>query len=479
MEFLSNLNLWGGGWTGWFIPFIFALSVVVFFHELGHFLVARWCGVRVLVFSIGFGPELIGFDDRYGTRWKISAIPLGGYVKFFGDDNAASVPDQETIGRMTDAEQRDSFFHKSVGARAAIVAAGPIANFILAILIFAALAFFLGRQVTVPRIDAVAPGSAAAAAGFKPGDVIVSADGKTVEGFADVQRIAAFNPGRALTFVIDRGGQRVTVTATPEARAERDRFGNMQRLGILDISGPIMPARIAGIVPGSAADAAGFQPDDRVRKIDGKPVNTFLDLREVVAANPERELEFEVERGGRTIVLRGTPGVHSEKDASGAVRRIGQLGISGGYDPADSRFIQYGVLGALTSGVSESWFVVDDTMGYLVKIFRGQASADQLGGPIRIAQVAGQVATSGFTPILRLVALLSVSIGLLNLFPIPLLEGGHLLFYLIEAARGRPLSERAQEYGFRFGLALVLLLMLFTTYNDLIQLPSIRSLFSL
>jgi regulator of sigma E protease len=476
MDLLSNLNVWGGGWTGWFVPFIFALSVVVFFHELGHFLVARWCGVRVLVFSIGFGPELIGFDDRHGTRWKISAIPLGGYVKFFGDDNAASVPDQETIGRMTEAERRDSFFHKPVAARAAIVAAGPIANFILAILIFGALAFFLGRQVTVPRIDAVTPGSAAAAAGFKPGDVILSADGKTVDGFGDVQRIAAFNAGHPLTFVVERGGERVTLTATPVERAERDRFGNLQRLGVLDISGPIMPARIAAVVPGSAAAAAGFQPEDRVRKIDGKPVSTFLDLREVVAANPERELEFEIERGGGTVVLRGTPSVHMEKDASGATQRIGQLGISGGYDPADTRFIQYGVLGALKSGVSESWFVVDDTIGYLVKIVRGRASADQLGGPIRIAQVAGQVATSGFTPILRFVALISVSIGLLNLFPIPLLDGGHLLFYAIEAVRGRPLSDRAQEYGFRFGLAVVLLLMLFATYNDLLH---IRSLFSL
>ncbi len=479
MDFLSSVGIWGGGWTGWFLPFIFALSVVVFFHELGHFLVARWCGVRVLVFSIGFGPELIGFDDRHGTRWKICAIPLGGYVKFFGDDNAASVPDQEAIGRMTDVERRDSFFHKSVAARAAIVAAGPFANFILAIVIFGALAFFLGRQVTVPRIDAVAPGSAAAAAGFKPGDVVVSVDGKSVDGFSDVQRIAAFNAGHPIGFVIDRGGERVTLTATPEERAERDRFGNLQRLGVLDISGPIMPARIAAIVQGSAAAAAGFQPEDRVRKIDGKPVGSFLDLREVVAANPDRMLEFEIDRGGSTLVLRAAPNAHNEKDPSGAVRRIGQLGISGSFDPADTRFIQYGVLGALTTGVTESWFVVDDTIAYLVKIVRGRASVDQLGGPIRIAQVAGQVATSGFTPILRLVALLSVSIGLLNLFPIPLLDGGHLLFYAIEAVRGRPLSERAQEYGFRFGLALVLLLMLFTTYNDLLQLPSIRSLLSL
>jgi regulator of sigma E protease len=473
MDFLSNFSFWGGGWTGWFVPFIFALSVVVFFHELGHFLVARWAGVRVLVFSVGFGPELIGFNDRHGTRWKISAIPLGGYVKFLGDENAASVPDQEAIGRMTEAEQRDSFFHKPVAARAAIVAAGPIANFILAILIFAALAFFLGRQVTVPRIDAVAPATAAAAAGFKPGDVVVSVDGKTVEGFADVQRIVAFNPGRPITFVVDRGGERVTLTATPEARPERDRFGNLQRLGTIDISGPIMPARIAGVVQGSAADAAGFQAEDRVRKIDGKPVNSFLDLRDVVAANPDRTLEFEVERGGNTILLHATPTGHNEKDAAGGTRRVGQLGISGGYDPADIRAIHYGLAGALASGAYESWYVVDDTIAYLVKIVRGHASADQLGGPIRIAQVAGQVATAGFVPILRLAALLSVSIGLLNLFPIPLLDGGHLLYYAIEAARGRPLSERAQEYGFRFGLAVVLLLMLFATYNDLLHLFSL------
>ena len=275
--------------------------------------------MRVLVFSIGFGPELFGFNDRHGTRWKISAIPLGGYVKFFGDENAASVPDQETIGQMTEAEQRESFFFKPVGAarrdrrgrtdrelhprdRDLRGAGVP----------------FYGKQVTVAAHRC---GRSRAArrppAGFKPGDLIVSIDGKTVESFADVQRIAAFNPGRALIFVIDRGGQRVTVTATPERARSATGSATCSASVSLDISGPIMPARIAGIVPRSAADAAGFQPDDRVRKIDGKPVNTFLDLREVVAANPERELEFEVERGGRTIVLRATPGVHSEKDASG------------------------------------------------------------------------------------------------------------------------------------------------------------------
>src|SRR5882762_8653845 len=251
MEFLSGLNIWGGGWTGWFVPFVFVLSVVVFFHELGHFLVARWCGVRVLVFSIGFGPELVGFTDRHGTRWKVAAIPLGGYVKFLGDENAASVPDQEAIGRMSDAERRESFVHKSVGRRAAIVVAGPVANFILAILIFGSLALLLGKQVTIPRLDTVAPGSAAASAGFKPGDIVVSIDGKPVEGIGDVQRVIAMSPNVALTFLVDRGGASTTVTATPYLREERDRFGNVLRLGALDLSGPSMPARVVSLVPGS------------------------------------------------------------------------------------------------------------------------------------------------------------------------------------------------------------------------------------
>jgi regulator of sigma E protease len=472
MDFLSGLSFWGGGWSGSIIPFLLVLTIVVFFHELGHFLVARWCGVRVLVFSVGFGPELFGFDDRHGTRWKLSAIPLGGYVKFFGDENAASVPDQDTISHMSETEKRESFFFKPVGQRAAVVAAGPIANFILAVVIFAALALLLGKQTTAPRIDAVKPGTAAEQAGFKAGDVIVSVDGKLVQGFGDVQRAIGLNAGRTLTFEIDRGGARVTVTATPRQIEERDRFRNVIRIGSLDISGPAMPARIQTIVPRSAAAAAGFEPGDRVRAIDGKPVATFLDLREVVAANPERELAFDVERGGRTILLRATPNAHTEKDAAGAPRKVGQLGVSGGFDPADMRSIKYGPWDALSSGVAESWFVIENTMSYIGRLVIGKESADQLGGPIRIAQVSGQVASIGFAEVLRLAAVLSVSIGLLNLFPIPLLDGGHLLFFAIEAIRGRPLSDQAQEYGFRFGLAAVLLLMLFATYNDILHLFS-------
>lgn len=372
---LEGISFWGTGPIGWLVPFLFVLSIIVFFHELGHFLVARWCGVRVLVFSVGFGPELFGFTDKHGTRWKFSAIPLGGYVKFFGDENAASVPDQDAVSQMSDEERRQSFFYKSVGQRSAIVAAGPIANFLLAIVIFAAVFTIYGKQITSPRVDAVQEGSAAAQAGFQPGDLILSIDGRPIESFSDMQRIVAVSAGRQLRIEIDRGGVLQTLTAAPAIREVKDNFGNVSRIGVLGITRSMAPG----------------------------------------------DIRTESVSPGRAVVM----------------------------------------------GVEQTWFVVDQTMSYLSKVIMGRESADQLGGPIRIAQVSGQMASLGLMPILHLAAVLSVSIGLLNLFPIPLLDGGHLLFYAIEAVRGRPLSDRAQEVGFRIGLALVLMLMVFATYNDI------------
>ena len=205
-DFLSGINALGGGVLGYLIPFLFVLTLVVFFHELGHFVVARRCGVRVLVFSIGFGPELFGFNDRHGTRWKLSAVPLGGYVKFFGDENAASVPDAAALAAMTDEERRYSFVHQSVARRAAVVVAGPVANFLLAIVIFAALFMVFGKPSTSPRVDAVQPGSAAEAAGFQPGDLVLTIDGRPVESFPDMQQIVSTSAGETLVFEVDRGG---------------------------------------------------------------------------------------------------------------------------------------------------------------------------------------------------------------------------------------------------------------------------------
>jgi regulator of sigma E protease len=378
--FLSHLHTLGGGVLGYLIPFLFVLSLVVFCHELGHFLIARWCGVRILVFSIGFGPELVGFNDRYNTRWKISAIPLGGYVKFFGDENAASVPDLARLAGMDETEKAQSFVFQSVPKRAAIVVAGPMANFVLAIVIFAAIFMLYGKQSMSARVDAVQPDSAAAAAGFQPGDVVVAINGHAIESFADMQSVVSESAGQTLTITVDRKGNRLVLKATPTLREIKDNFGSVHRIGIL------------GIQRSTAPEDLKFQP----------------------VAPPQ----------------------------------------------------------AVWLAVQETWSVVDRTLRYIGGVITGREAANQLGGPIRIAQMSGQVATLGFVPLIQLAAVLSVSIGLLNLFPIPLLDGGHLLFYSIEAMRGRPLSERAQELGFRIGLAIVLMLMIFATFNDIVHLAT-------
>jgi regulator of sigma E protease len=378
--FLHGFNTLSHGVIGYIIPFLFVLTIVVFFHELGHFLVARWAGVRVLTFSLGFGPELVGFNDRHGTRWKISAIPLGGYVKFFGDESEASTPSSTALDAMSAEERQGSFHHKKVGPRAAIVAAGPIANFILAIVIFAGLFTFFGRPNATARVDKVMPGSAAEAAGFQSGDVVAAIDGKVIGNFSDMQRIVSIDAGQPLTFTVKRGDTTVSLRATPELKEIKDNFGNVHKLGVLGITRSNAPGDVL-------------------------------------------------------------------------VERV---------DPATAVWL----------GTKETWFVIDRTLAYIGGVFTGREAADQVGGPLRIAQISGQVATIGLSALIHLAAVLSVSIGLLNLFPVPLLDGGHLLFYAVEAVRGRPLSERAQEMGFRIGLGLVLMLMVFATYNDILHLAS-------
>jgi len=365
----SNLVAVLGNYTSWIVPFLFTLTVIVFFHELGHFLVARWCGIRVLVFSMGFGPEVAGFNDRHGTRWKISLIPLGGYVKFFGDDNEASVPDPAVLAAMSEEERRHSFFGQSVGRRAAVVVAGPLTNFILAVIVFAGVFMVFGKPTAIPRVASVEPNSAAAAAGFEPGDLVTAIDGRKIDNFVDMQRIVGFAGAHPLTIVVDRGGIPVTLTATPEIKNNR-----------------------------------------------------------------------------------------------------GVLGVTRSNQPGDVKVESVGALDAVKLGADKTWFIVETTLSYIRDVFVGRQSADQIGGPIGIARISGQVAELGWGALFDFIGVISVSIGLLNLFPVPLLDGGHLLFYFIEAIRGRPLSERAQEVGFRIGLAIVVMLMIFATMNDILHL---------
>jgi regulator of sigma E protease len=378
MEFFGMMGGVAGSLLGYLVPFLIVLTVVVFVHELGHFLIGRWCGVGVTAFSIGFGPEILGFTDKHGTRWKLSAIPLGGYVKFAGDANGASVPDADSLSQMSAAERAVSFHHKSVWRRAAIVAAGPIANFILAIAIFAGMVYVNGRHILAPRVDAIQAGSAAERAGFQPGDLVVSINGRAIGSFTEMQRIVSASADDTLTVIVDRNGRQMTLEAVPDLKEQETPFGK---------------------------------------------------------------------------------------------QRIGLLGLQASKAPEDLAHVRYGLVESLKLGTFETWYVIDRTFTYIGRLVMGRESADQLSGPIRIAQVSGQVANLGGTSgLVSLVAVLSVSIGLINLFPIPLLDGGHLLFYAIEALRGRPLSDRAQEIGFRIGLAIVVMLMLFATWNDLVHL---------
>jgi regulator of sigma E protease len=378
MDWLATISGATGSLFLTLISFLVVLTVVVFIHELGHFWVGRLCGVGVTAFSIGFGRELFGWTDRHGTRWKIAAIPLGGYVKFVGDLNAASVPNQDQVRHMSAAERAVSFPHQIVAKRAAIVAAGPIANFILAIAIFAGFNYFSGRQVLEPRIEVVQAGSAAEKAGFQSRDLILAIDGKQIETFADMQLLVSSSAGESLTFSVDRGGQTVTLNAVPNFVERTTPFGK---------------------------------------------------------------------------------------------QRIGLLGVEASKDPGAIKRVSYSIPGAIKAGAVETWNLVERTLNFLRRLILGWESADQLSGPIGIARASGTAFdVGGVYSLISLIGFMSVSIGLINLFPIPLLDGGHLLFYAIEAIRGRPLSEKAQEIGFRIGFAIVAMLMLFATWNDLVHL---------
>jgi regulator of sigma E protease len=359
------------------VPFLFVLSIVVFFHELGHFLIGRWCGVQVDVFSLGFGPEIAARVDRHGTRWRLAALPLGGYVKFHGDANGASVVDDAAVRAMSPAERDVTFFGQAVWKRAAIVAAGPIANFILAIAIFTAIFFVHGRAILLPQVDGVAAGSAAEAAGFQPGDLILAIDGAKIDSFEDMQRIVQGADGTPLSFHVERAGKEVDLVATPHRREVKTPFGTS---------------------------------------------------------------------------------------------RVAVLGVESSGRAANWRTQEYGLAESAGMAAKETWFVIDRTAAYVGGLAMGRESTDQLSGPIRIAEVSGEMAKVGFAALLNLAAILSISIGILNLLPIPLLDGGHLFYYACEAVRGRALNDRTQQFGYRIGLTIVAALMIFATYNDILRL---------
>lgn len=357
------------------VPFLVVLTVIVFVHELGHYLVARWNGIAIQTFSIGFGRELVGFTDKHGTRWRISAIPLGGYVRFVGDMNASSMPDPEVIANAPPEVRKRLFVNKNVWQRIAVVVAGPAANVLFTFFILYALLVGFGRYTISPVIDEVTAGSVAAEAGLVSGDLVLAVDGYKVRGFEDVQRLVATAPERPVTMLIERDGREQTIVLIPESAVSTDRFGNQHRVGRIGVGKDI-----------DATDVTVYRP--------------------------------------------------------GPVEAVGMT-------------------------FEEIRFIIDRTAAFLGDFFVGRGDVEQLGGPVKVAQVSGQVASLGIVALINLMALLSLNIGIFNLLPIPMLDGGHLLYYAVEAVRGRPLSQRMQELGYRFGLAVVFTLTVFTLINDI------------
>lgn len=446
----SNLWYYGG-------IFIIVLSILVFVHEWGHYIVARMCGVRVETFSIGFGKEIFGHTDTHGTRWKLSLIPLGGYVKMFGDTDPASaghsdgVKDGEKVRPFTKAEKDVAFFAKPVLQRAAIVFAGPAINFIFAIMLLFGLYSFYGQPVTPSIASAIMVDSAADKAGFKPHDRVISIDGKAVSRFEDIRLTVTVALDTPLEFVVQRGDKQVTLTATPDKQELKDHFGFMHSRGMLGIIGPNNGLAIKNII-----------------SVAGRKVKGENQVRRALLANMGKTMKVELDQGEEinSLIVK----LDAEQNAGLRDKESKNYNALIVSNQTGEEIIQHGMVNGITSAVNETWTITAKTLQALGQIFTGTRSVKELGGIIRISAIAGDMAQAGFVAIVMFTALLSINLGLINLFPIPMLDGGHLVFYALEAIRRKPVSERIQEYAFRVGFVILVGFMLFANLNDVFQL---------
>ncbi|MFA5592136.1 MAG: RIP metalloprotease RseP [Micavibrio sp.] len=450
---LSNVWVYGG-------TFLLVLSVLVFVHEWGHYIVARACGVKVDVFSIGFGKEVFGFNDKHGTRWKFSMIPLGGYVKMFGDTDPASAGHKDTVGDgesarpLTVEERNGAFFAKPVWQRAAVVFAGPAINFLFAVLLFAGLFAFYGQPVTPPTASAIIKDSAADRAGFQPHDRVVAIDGNPVRRFEDIRQRVMIALDTPMSFTVLRGGEEVELTATPERETFSDRFGFEHSRGMLGLLGAVN----------------GFALE-RVEAINGQKLENEAQIITALESGMDRtvEVQFKVPEGEKENILIVHPlkalnETLADEPEEGAQRL---LVIS---ERIGNEIVKHDAGAALYHSVKETRDVTLGTLKALGQIVTGTRSAKELGGLIRIGAMAGDMAQAGLIALITFTALLSINLGLINLFPIPVLDGGHLVFYAVEAVKGSPIPEKGQEYAFRLGFTLLIGLMVFANLNDILQL---------
>ncbi|MFT6773222.1 MAG: regulator of sigma E protease [Paracoccaceae bacterium] len=425
------------------IPFLLVLGVVVFVHEYGHYIVGRWCGIHAEAFSIGFGKELFGWNDKRGTRWRLAALPLGGYVRFLGDaDASSSGVDKAAMAGMSDTQRARSFPAAALWRRAVTVAAGPAANFLLSIMIFAASAVTLGLPDDRPVIGEVTEAGAGVTE-LRAGDLVLTVNGVPVADFGAFIEAASAAGAAMHNLTVERGGEVIAI-----------------------ITPALIPPVAARVIDGAAAAAAGMQPGDVMIVAGGAPVASFADVQAAIKAAGAAPLVVTVRRGMETVDLTVTPAINPIPLEDGSIEMRPMIGVSG--DALVRSGVRApGIFEAAAFGVSRTAAVVTNTFSYLGKIIDGEADASGLGGPVRIASMSGDAAESGIGALIGMIALISTSIGLINLFPIPVLDGGHLVFYAIEAVRGRPLSDRVAEAATGVGLALVIALMAFVTWNDI------------
>lgn len=446
MSFITEIPLIGTT-LGYVVPFLLLLGVVVFVHEYGHYIVGRWCGIGAKTFSVGFGKRLFGWTDKRGTHWQVALLPLGGFVKFVGNMDPAGARDSDED--LTLEERKVAFHNASITARALTVVAGPVANFLLSIVIFAGVALAVGKASDQPLIGSVDE-EMRSEIPLQAGDRVLQINGNDVPSWSGMVDQLMDANGAATTLLIERDGVEQNVVIS-------------QRLA----------TRIGAVRPRSPAQEAGLQAGDAITAVNGIEVRTFRELQILTAEIPlETEIEVSILRDGEPMVFTLLPTVMVRQHPV-TKERVPQptMGItSERFAGLRATMVSQGLLEAAEFGVTETWRIISLTMGFLGDLIFGKADTSQLGGPIGIAQASASQAKAGLTDFVYLIAILSTSIGLLNLFPIPILDGGHLMFYAAEALRGKPLGEKVMNTAMMIGLCLVLLLMGFATYNDLMRL---------
>lgn len=437
------------------IAAIIVLGVLIFVHELGHFLVAKRSRVGVLKFSMGFGPKLFGVK-RGETEYLISALPLGGYVKMIGEDPGDESPEA--------ADPERSFSRKSVGTRARIILAGPLANLLLPVLIFWGVFAIVGQPYFLPIIGTPETGSPAAQAALLPGDRVQNLDGVPIERWTEIDTALQASSGRSLTLTVVRDGRTFDVRLTPRAVSARDIFGQETQAWDLGLH-PLLTTRIGQVLPGHVAEQAGLKSGDLILLLNGAPVTEWEQLAKMIHGSPGRTVRLTVERDGRRFEVQVTPRPTRQRGQAGE-EEIGLIGIG----PApESQYARLNPVAALAAGVKKTAELTVLIVQGFVKLIQAKISPKTIGGPILIAQMAGEVVQRGPVELLSFTALLSINLAILNLLPIPVLDGGHLLFSLIEWLRGKPVSLRKREIAQQVGMVLLVGLMIFAFYNDIFR----------